>query len=65
MASSFHDMTSIVVDPSNPDYLYVTDADANTLQKIDIPSGNKLAEITFNTDFRASFNRHNNIRFSV
>ena len=48
MASSFHDMTSIVVDPSNPDSLYVTDADANTLQKIDIPSGNKIAEITFN-----------------
>jgi len=47
-ASSFHDMTSILVDPSNPDFFYATDADANTLQKIDITNGNKIAEITFN-----------------
>jgi len=51
MASSFHDMTSILVDPANPNTLYATDADGNTLQKIDIPSGKKTAEIIFNESY--------------
>jgi hypothetical protein len=42
------DQRAVVIDPMNPEHLYMTEGDFNLLRKVEISSGKELGTVKFN-----------------